>query len=176
MVCAHMRITLRPTETASFICRTMCSRPGSGRCRNGAGASLAASSTSHWFHPAKMNGFPFSSKVLPDGDTRTNWSVGRHVVAVTWSSIGRLGSRALCAPPVSCVLNQPSLWSRSARVGTAAAGETAERTERTAARGRTSVRVERAALVGRRRGISGAKKDDGKQPVEARRGVEGDDR
>ena len=37
----------RPFSVASFMIRTMCSLPGSGRWRNGAGAPAAASGYSH---------------------------------------------------------------------------------------------------------------------------------
>ena len=86
MVCAHMRTTLSPARTASFITRTMCSRPGKGRWRNGGGASEAASRTSHWFHPANTNRSPPSVNWPPL--VRTKSSRGLHVVAVVWSSKG----------------------------------------------------------------------------------------
>ena len=115
MVCAQRRIVLSPASTASFICRTMCSRPGRGRCLNGGGASEAASSTSHWFQPAKTHGSPFRENVFPSPATRTNASETRHVVLPTWSDTSRPGSRALCAPPCICARNQDASWSRSWR-------------------------------------------------------------
>ena len=90
--------TLRPFSTASFISRTTCSRPGSGRWRKGGGASLAASRTSHWFQPAKTKSRPPRVNLLLPF-VRTKASEGRQVVRVTWSSSARFGSRALCIPP-----------------------------------------------------------------------------
>lgn len=101
-------MTFKPVLTPSFNNRTMCSRPLRGVCRAGGPAPVACSIISHWFHPAKMNSSPPTSKRRPF--TRTKESADRHVVAATWSSSRFDISKLLCLPEF-VLRNQSASWS-----------------------------------------------------------------
>ena len=106
-----MRTTLSPASTASFMMRTMCSLPGNGRWRNGGGAPLAASRTSHWFQPAKTNFFPPRRELVAGGADEVVAAVARRrgrLVAHGLTEVERVVRAAVVdrAEPVRVVVEE----------------------------------------------------------------------